>query len=170
MKAQTVCFLALFSAALATQVARAHDTTPAPPPAPAAAPAADKNADKLASARTLIAAKKWTDAVDELRRVNDTGSADWNNLMGYTLRKGKTPDLAASEKYYDEALRIDPHHRNALEYSGELYLMKGALDKAQARLATLSTECAASCEQYAELKSAIERFQAAGNKFVTTGW
>ncbi len=171
MKVQTLPFLALFSAALAGQVASAHDSTPPPVPAAAAAPAAAPTpADKFAGARALIADKKWTAALDELQRVNDKGSADWNNLMGYTLRKSKTPDLAASEKYYDEALRIDPHHRNALEYSGELYLMRGELDKAQARLATLSSECSSNCEQYVELKSAIARFQAAGNKFVSTTW
>ena len=90
--------------------------------------------------------------------------------MGYALRKGKTPDLAESERHYDEALRIDPHHRDALEYSGELYLMKGELDKALARLATLSGECAASCEQYAALNSAIERYRVAGHKFVSRAW
>ena len=121
-------------------------------------------------ARALIAAKQWSAALDDLKRVNDTTSADWNNLMGYTLRKSRTPDLAASEKHYDEALRINPHHRNSLGYSGELYLMKGDLDKAQARLATLATECAASCEQYADLKAAIERYKAAGNKAASTTW
>ena len=168
MKIQTARILTLSVATLFFQAAHAADTAPAPTPARAATPSAA--ADKLGNARTLIAAKQWPAAIDELRRVNDTASADWNNLMGYTLRKGKTPDLAASEKYYDEALRIDPHHRNTLEYSGELYLMKGELDKAQARLAALSTECSATCEQYADLKSAIERYKAAGNKFVSTGW
>ncbi|HKX39732.1 MAG TPA: tetratricopeptide repeat protein, partial [Burkholderiaceae bacterium] len=160
--------LTLSVASLFFHVAHAADTAPTAPPARAATPAAP--ADKLGHARTLIAAKQWPAAIEELRRVNDTTSADWNNLMGYTLRKGKTPDLAASEKYYDEALRIDPHHRNTLEYSGELYLMKGELDKAQARLATLSVECSANCEQYADLKSAIERYKAAGNQYVSTGW
>ncbi len=155
----------ILATALASPPALASDTAPAPTPAPAR-PAADK----LGQARTLIAAKQWSAALDELRRVNDTGSADWNNLMGFTLRKGKTPDLAGSEKYYDAALRIDPHHRNTLEYSGELYLMKGDLSKAQARLAALSTECGASCEQYGDLKAAIERYKAAGNKYVSTGW
>ena len=156
--------LALAAAALAPSFAHASDDRPAAPPAHAAA------ADKLGQARALIAARQWSAALDELRRVNDTGSADWNNLMGFVLRKGKTPDLAASEKYYDAALRIDPHHRNTLEYSGELYLMKGDLAKAEARLAALSTECGAGCEQYGELKSAIDRYKAAGNKYVSTGW
>jgi len=168
MKIQPARILALSVATLVFQAAHAADTAPAPTPTRAATPAA--SADKLGNARTLIAAKQWPAAIDELKRVNDTASADWNNLMGYTLRKGKTPDLAASEKYYDEALRIDPHHRNTLEYSGELYLMKGDPDKAQARLASLSTECSANCEQYADLKSAIERYKAAGNKYVSTGW
>lgn len=124
--------------------------------------------DALGSARTLIQQKNWAGAVDELKKVNDTGSADWNNLMGYSLRKGKTPDLDGSQRHYDEALRIDPTHRNALEYSGELFLMKGELDKAEARLATLASVCNAQCEQHAELKAAIDKYKAAGNKFVAT--
>ena len=164
MQARTSLTAALLLlSALAAPLAHASDT-------PAEAPPAHASADKLGQARTLIAAGQWSAALQELRRVNDSVSADWNNLMGLTLRKGSTPDLAASEKYYDAALRIDPHHRNTLEYSGELYLMKGELPKAQARLATLSTECAASCEQYGQLKAAIERYKAAGNKYVSTGW
>jgi tetratricopeptide (TPR) repeat protein len=165
MKTTVAKCLALSMTALAMQAAPAADVSPNPAPAPArvAAPAA---ADKLGSARTLIAAKQWPAALDELRRVNDTGSADWHNLMGYSLRKGQTPDLQASEQHYDEALRIDPKHRNALEYSGELYLMQGELAKAQARLATLATVCAGPCEQHTELSAAIERYKAAGNKFV----
>ena len=159
----------LLAATLAPSLAQASDSPPAPAPASTAAPARAA-ADKLGRARTLIAARQWSAALEELRRVDDTGSADWNNLMGLTLRKGKTPDLAGSEKYYDAALRIDPHHRNTLEYSGELYLMKGELPKAQARLAALSTECGASCDQYGQLKAAIERYKAAGDKYVSTGW
>ena len=167
MKATTLRILSLCAAALLSHGAGAVDFS-ATPSTRAAAPAAA--VDKLGTARALIAAKQWPAALDELRRVNDAGSADWNNLMGYTLRKNPAPDLADSERHYDEALRIDPHHRNALEYSGELYLMQGSLDKAQARLAALSAECGPSCEQYVALSSAIERYKAAGNKFVATNW
>jgi Flp pilus assembly protein TadD len=167
MKATTLRILAVSAAALVSCGAGAVDLS-TPQSTRAAAPVAA--VDKLGNARALIAAKQWPAALDELRRVNDTGSADWNNLMGYTLRKNPAPDLAESERHYNEALRVDPHHRNALEYSGELYLMQGSLDKAQARLAALSAECSASCEQYAALNSAIERYKAAGNKFVATNW
>lgn len=137
-----------------------------PPPAAAPAPAAKG----LAAARQLIDARQWTAALEELRRVDDRRSADWNNLMGYVLRQAGNPDLAASERHYDEALRIDPRHRNALEYSGELYLMKGDLPKAQARLDTLASVCKSSCEQHAELKQSIERYKANGNRYSSGGW
>jgi Flp pilus assembly protein TadD len=140
----------------APYAALAADTTP---PA-AAAP------DKLAEARALIKAKKWADAVAELQRVNDPASADWNNLMGYSIRRGSAPDLDASERYYNEALRIDPKHRGALEYSGQLYLMKGDLASAEKRLAVLDKACTFGCEEYTDLKKAIERYKAAGNKYV----
>jgi Flp pilus assembly protein TadD len=139
---------------------------------PHAALAADTTApaaaapDKLSDARALIKAKKWSEAVAELQRVNDPASADWNNLMGYTIRRGSSPDLDASERFYNEALRINPSHRGALEYSGQLYLMKGDLSSAEKRLAVLDKACTFGCDEYTDLKKAIERYKAAGNKYV----
>ena len=131
-----------------------------------AADSAPDKPDALTAVRTQIAAKKWDGAIAELKRVNDTGNADWNNLMGYSLRKATTPDYAGAEKYYDAALRIDPKHRAALEYSGELYLMTGNLPKAEQRLATLDKACTFSCEEYTDLKKAVERYKVNGNKYV----
>lgn len=138
--------------------ARAADE---PPPARQAAAAPSP----LASARAHIAAKRWPAAIDELKRVNATGDADWNNLMGYALRKSATPDLAGAERHYNEALRLKPDHRGALEYSGELYLMKGDLPKAEERLATLAKVCG-NCEEHQDLKGATERYKKAGNKYL----
>jgi Flp pilus assembly protein TadD len=124
--------------------------------------------DPLATARARIAAKQFDAAIDELKRVNATDNADWNNLMGYSMRKQQTPDLAAAERYYDAALRIAPAHRGALEYSGELYLMKGDLPAAQKRLATLDKACAGSCPEFRDLKQAIDSYKANGNKSAST--
>jgi Flp pilus assembly protein TadD len=129
-------------------------------------PEVSSTPDKLAQARTHIKAKQWTAAIDELKRVNDTASADWNNLMGYSLRKARTPDLEGAERHYNEALRISPSHRGALEYSGELYLMKGDLPAAEKRLAALDKACTFGCEEYTDLKKNIARYKAAGNKYV----
>jgi Flp pilus assembly protein TadD len=122
--------------------------------------------DRLGPARGLITEKKWAAAIDELKRVNETGSADWHNLMGYSLRKAATPDLNAAERHYNEALRIDPKHRGALEYSGELHLIKGDLAKAEQRLAALDKACFMPCEELTDLKKAVQAFKANGNRYV----
>ena len=146
--------------ALACTPALAVDTTDMAPATTAAAP------DKLDAARAHIKAARWADAVAELKKVNDTRSGDWNNLMGFAHRKLAPPDLGAAERYYDAALKLSPAHRGALEYSGELYLMKGELPRAEQRLAELVRACAGPCEEQADLKRSINRFKAAGNKFV----
>ena len=125
--------------------------------------------DKLTPARTKIAAKDWSGALAELRKVNDTGDADWNNLMGYSLRKSGSANAEESEKFYNEALRINPKHRGALEYSGELYLMTGNLPMAEQRLATLDKACFLPCEEYKDLKRAVASYKTNGNKY-TGDW
>lgn len=137
--------------------AQAADTTPA-------APVSAAKADPLGAARALIAENKWRAAIDELQRTPQPDNADWNNLMGYSHRKAKTPDYAAAERYYDAALRVDPKHRGALEYSGELYLMMGDLPRAEQRLAALDKVCLLPCAEYTDLKAAIAAFKANGNR------
>jgi Flp pilus assembly protein TadD len=158
-----LCSLGLSAAAClvwgATAPVHAADDPPAAPPASRASPAA---ADPLGKARQHVKARQWGEATTELRRVNATGSADWNNLMGFALRKQTPPDLAAAERYYDEALRLDPRHKGALEYSGELYLMKGDLPRAEQRLASLQQVCSTPCEELDDLKKAIARFKQHG--------
>lgn len=141
-------------AALAIHATQAADTVSAPP------------ALKLADARSQIAAGNWQAAIAELERVRDTGNADWNNLMGYSLRKASPPDYPSAERYYATALRIDRDHRGALEYSGELFLILGKLPQAEERLARLAKVCTTPCEELDDLSAAIERYKAAGNSYV----
>lgn len=143
------------AAALICLAAQAADTAPAPTAAP----------DKLGEARTLIQQNKWVAAIEALKKVDDRGSADWNNLMGYSHRKAKVPDYAAAERYYGEALRLDPKHKGALEYSGELFLMLNRLPEAETRLATLDKVCLLPCAEYTELKGAIAAYKANGNQY-----
>jgi tetratricopeptide (TPR) repeat protein len=84
--------------------------------------------------------------------------------MGYSLRKQPTPDFAGAERFYDEALRIDPKHRGALEYSGELYLQTGNLEKAEQRLAALDKACFFPCSEYSDLKKAVAQYKGGDTK------
>lgn len=131
-------------------------------PAHAADTPADSTAstDSLGPARALIAENRWRDAIAALKAVNSPASADWNNLMGYSHRKAKVPDLPAAEAYYNAALRIDAQHRGALAYSGELYLMLGQLPRAEERLAALNKACTFGCSELQELRAAITAFKA----------
>ncbi|MBT2324215.1 tetratricopeptide repeat protein [Variovorax paradoxus] len=121
---------------------------------------------RLANARAMIEARDWKGAIAELQGVNAPGDADWNNLMGFSHRKAKTPDYAAAERFYDTALRIEPSHRGALSYSGELYLALDNLPKAEQRLTTLKLVCNNACFELDRLSQAIDRYKAAGNKYV----
>lgn len=73
--------------------------------------------------------------------------------------KNPPPDLAAAERFYIAALKIDAKHRGALEYYGELFLMKNDLAGAEQMLARLDKACVFSCEEFRDLKEAIARFK-----------
>ena len=136
------------------------------PPAEAIDSASLPSSIRLANARALIEAKDWKGAIAELQGVDAPNDPDWNNLMGFSHRKAKKPDYAAAERFYDAALRIEPSHRGALSYSGELYLMQDNLAKAEQRLTTLKLVCNNACLEQDRLAQAIARYKAAGNKYV----
>jgi Flp pilus assembly protein TadD len=145
--------------------AAALSITPAPARAADTPPAATETApDRLAGARELIRQERWRDAITALQQVADKASADWNNLMGYSHRQARTPDFAAAERYYNEALRIDPRHRGALEYSGELYLKLGDLARAEARLEQLGQACRFGCQELSDLRQAVSAYKADRSK------
>ena len=86
-------------------------------------------------------------------------NADAWNYIGFSHRNLKQLDQALAA--YTKALAIDPEHRGANEYLGELYLQTGDLEKARARLKTLDSACIFGCEEYDDLKQAIKKYEAA---------
>jgi len=68
-------------------------------------------------------------------------------------------DPAKSIPLYEKALAIDPKHLGAHEYIGEAYLVLNDLPKAKEHLARLDRLCALSCEQYRDLKKAIQAYE-----------
>lgn len=112
----------------------------------------------------LIEAEKYEDAIPLLDRAaaREPKNADVQNYLGYAHRKLKRYDAAM--KYYLAALAIEPKHRGANEYLGELYLETGQLAKAEERLAVLDSACFFGCEEYTELKEAIAAYKARTGK------
>ncbi|EJT03930.1 hypothetical protein RCCGE510_17126 [Rhizobium sp. CCGE 510] len=112
------------------------------------------DAPDLTSARAKIDAKDYAGALTELRGLaEDNQQADVYNLMGYTLRK--TGDYRTSLTYYTKALELQPEHKAAREYLGELYVETGEMAKAEEQMASLKQLCPDGCEELEDLQKAI---------------
>ena len=108
----------------------------------------------LTSVRAKIKAKDYKAALAELRDLaEDTQQADVYNLLGFTLRK--TGDYETSLTYYMKALDLEPDHKAAREYLGELFVETGKMDKAKEQLAALAKLCPNGCEERDDLQHAI---------------
>ena len=131
---------------------------------PTLAPAADMDPQPneppwFEGVRQEFKAKRFDAAVEVLKVANAPTSADWNNLMGYSLRSKTSPDYAAAETHYRKALEIDPKHRGALEYYGELLLIRGDLAGAEGLLKRLDKACFFGCRQYSDLKESVAAYK-----------
>jgi Flp pilus assembly protein TadD len=134
----------------------------------AAGPALAAGSDSGSSTAKLdpnyVEAKKQIDggnyaaAVPLLEQVvaADPKNADAYNELGFSLRKSGNKDAALAN--YEKALALQPEHRGANEYLGELYLEMGQLDKAKERLKVLDSACTFGCDEYRELKEAINAY------------
>ena len=114
----------------------------------------------LLPARNAVKAENYEKAIELLTEADQKKSADWHNLMGYSLRKKAVPNLNEAEKYYISALNLDAKHRGALEYYGELLLLKNDLAGAEKLLTRLDKACTFGCEEFRDLKKSIQQFKA----------
>ena len=107
----------------------------------------------------LIDARQYQQAIDQLEKAlaKKPKDADLLNLAAYSHRQLGHLDTALG--LYQKALAIEPEHLGANEYMGELYLEMGDLEKAEARLAVLDSACFFGCDEYDELKAAIDLYR-----------
>ncbi|MFM1814167.1 MAG: hypothetical protein RLZ98_862 [Pseudomonadota bacterium] len=124
-----------------------------------AALAVDSNEDlelDLSGIRQMIKAKQFDKAVAALERILPSEhNADSYNLLGFSLRNLGKAHYDASLANYQKALKLDPKHRQAREYLGELYIKMGDMAKAREERATLQSLCPKGCEELEDLDKAI---------------
>jgi cytochrome c-type biogenesis protein CcmH/NrfG len=112
------------------------------------------DAPDLTSVRAKLKAKDYAAALAELRDLaEDVQQADVYNLLGFALRK--TGDVKTSLTYYTKALEMQPDHKAAREYLGELYVETGNIEKAKEQLAALARLCPGGCEEREDLQKVI---------------
>lgn len=110
-------------------------------------------------ATKAIKKEDYSGAVVLLEKVIEAepDNADAWNQMGYSLRNLQQFEEALAA--YDKALEIDPKHKGALEYLGELFLMTDQPEMAQAQLAKLDEACFLSCKEFRKLKKRIAAYK-----------
>lgn len=113
-----------------------------------------------AQGEKLIKAKDYKGAIPLFEKVaaSEPKNADAFNYLGYAWRHLGDNDKAMAQ--YQKALEINPDHRGANEYLGQLYLILSDLPKAEERLAKLDKLCTFGCEEYSELKKAVTAYKA----------
>jgi len=104
---------------------------------------------------SLINNGQYQEAFNDLRLTSAAAGPhpDVTTYMGYTQRKLGNYDVAKS--YYAMALEVDPNHRGANEYLGELYVETGEMEKAKLQLAKLEEICTFGCIEENELRGWI---------------
>ncbi len=146
---------ALLALAIAAPALAAGSTSSSTRPTP---PSAYQSAVKAVKSKDYRRALRLLDQVVR----DDPRNADAWNYQGFSNRK--LGQLDAAFVSYRKALAIDPDHRGAHEYLGELYLRKGDPAAARKHLAALDRICLFGCEEYRDLKKAVAAFAASGAK------
>jgi len=121
----------------------------------------DEGVAHYAAAVKLINQGLYAKAISDLQKAEAVVGPhpDILNYLGFAHRKlGR---MAEAQDYYAAALAIDPDHKGANEYLGELYLEIGKIGKAKAQLAKLDRICGFGCAEREDLARLIERREGA---------
>lgn len=132
-----------------------------PADTPSNMPVPGDASDLIEQARVAIQQRDWELSLSLLEQAQSSGldSDDLHNLLGYSLRMKRTPDVQRAIRHYQLALKRNPNHLGAHEYLGEAYLMLNDLPSAQRHLNILRELCAqVACEEYFDLQRAIENY------------
>jgi tetratricopeptide (TPR) repeat protein len=105
---------------------------------------------------SLINEHRWDEALASLEKAQAAigPHPDILTYQGYVWRK--KGDWARAESFYHQALAIDPNHRGATEYYGELKVLKGDVAGARVMLARLDSACSFGCAEAEELRLWID--------------
>jgi tetratricopeptide (TPR) repeat protein len=105
-------------------------------------------------AYALAKADRYQETLDVLDLLNNPNTPKALNYRGYATRKLGRVDEGIG--YYLQSVTLDPNYAQVREYLGEAYVTKGKVDLAKAQLQAIERLCGTTCEEYQDLKQAIE--------------
>ena len=105
-------------------------------------------------AYVLAKADRYQEALDVLNLLADPHTPKALNYRGYATRKLGRLDEGIG--YYLQSVALDPNYAQVREYLGEAYVTKGDVGLAKAQLQAIERLCGTTCEEYRDLKEAIE--------------
>ncbi len=111
----------------------------------------------LNSIEKLLYSQQFNEALIQVRLLDNKypDNADINNYYGFIYRK--MGEYGKSGQFYKKALQLDPRHKGALEYQGELFIKTNKTDMAEKNLALLKSICGTSCTEYKKLEKALKK-------------
>lgn len=111
-------------------------------------------------AEALVKAESYELALEKLQELAEDKSrdADVHNLLGFAARN--VGDIDTAEAAYARALDLNPDHRGALEYQGEMFLTLDQPARAEANLKRLIALCPNGCAERDDLAGAVSAWRA----------
>ncbi len=104
--------------------------------------------------RALAKENEYDWALTVLAAISNQNDPRVLNYTGYSHRKAGR--LETGITFYRKALAINPNFMLAREYLGEGYVAAGRVDLARLELAEIGARCGVGCEEYKDLKLAID--------------
>ena len=119
-----------------------------------------KDSANFKKGKSAVQSEQYETAIQYLLKAayESPKNADVFNLLGFSYRK--LGQFEKSFDYYNRALTLNPKHRGANEYIGELYLQTNNLAGAEKHLKVLDKVCWFGCAEYDELREAIAKYKA----------
>ena len=113
--------------------------------------------NRLGSIERLLYSNQFSQALTQVRLLDNEypDNADINNYYGFIYRK--MGQYGKSGQFYKKALQLDPRHKGALEYQGELFIKTNKKELAEKNLILLKNICGTFCPEYKKLEKALKK-------------
>ena len=113
--------------------------------------------NRLGSIEKLLYSDQFSQALTQVRLLDNEypDNADINNYYGFIYRK--MGQYGQSGQFYKKALQLDPRHKGALEYQGELFIKTNKKELAEKNLILLKNICGTFCPEYKKLEKALKK-------------